>query len=96
MAKKKQTEVAADAAPISDASIPTLAHSHKDPAQRAHVWERPLRVDERPAEPAPFADYKHELPRWVHKDGAQKFVNSPDECDAHLEDGWEIHPSGAK
>jgi len=94
MAKKKHVEAEA---PVSDASIPTLAHSHKNPADRAHVWERPARIDERgPSPERPHADYPHELPRWVHKKGEQTLVHTPDECDAHLKAGWEIHPSGAK
>lgn len=94
MAKHRQT--VSEAAPVSDAAIPTIPESHRDPAQRAHLWERPARPDEKPVEADPHADYKHALPRWVHKKGEQKFVTSPDECDAALKAGWEIHPSGAK
>lgn len=94
--KKNVAAPAIETAPVSDASIPTLEHSHKDPAQRAHVWERPARMDERPAAVDPHAAYPHQLPRWVHKDGAQKMVHTPDDCDAALDDAWEIHPSGAK
>lgn len=93
MAKKKLVK-AADA-PVSDASIPTLAHSHKNPAERAHVWERPLRSDERPAEPKPHADYHIELPRWLHKGGDQTFVTTPEEHETALADGWLVDPNEA-
>jgi hypothetical protein len=91
MAKKTPIEVA----PVSDASIPTIDYSHKDPAQRAHVWERPARIDERPAPVDPHADYAHALPRWIHKGGEQKFVTTPDECEAAKADGWLIDPNEA-
>lgn len=79
-----------------DASIPTLAHSHKNPADRAHVWERPLRSDEREPEPDPHADYQHELPRFLHKKGQESIiVRTPDACDAALADGWQLHPGVA-
>lgn len=84
---KKQTDAA---------SIPTLEHSHKDPAQRAHVWERPARSDERPVIAEAPVDYQHELPRWVHKDGDQAFVTTPEECDAAKAAGWVIDPNEAR
>lgn len=92
MAKKKPI----DEAPAADVSIPTIPESHKDPAQRTHLWERPARIDEQPAAVDPHADYAYPLPRYVHKGGEAKRVDTPDECDAALSDGWEIHPSGAK
>lgn len=95
MAKKKPVVAPAEDAPTSNASIPTLAHSHKDPAQRAHVWERPARIDERPVDAAPHADYAHELPRWIHKGPDQKFVTTPDDCEAAKADGWVIDPNEA-
>lgn len=91
MAKKQKAIEAAE--PISDVSIPTLDHSHKNPAERTHVWERPARVDERPAEPTPFADYEHELPRWVHKGADQRFVTTPEDCEAAKADGYVIDPN---
>jgi hypothetical protein len=94
MAKKKQAAI--EDAPVSDVSIPTIPESHKDPAQRTHLWERPARVDEKPAEAPPHADYKYELPRWLHKDGESKYVTTPEACDAALKAGWEIHPSAPK
>lgn len=97
MAKKKQIadDPAESVAPTSEVSIPTIPESHKDPAQRAHLWERPSRVDEQPAPVDPHADYAHALPRWVHKGADQKFVTTPDECDAAKADGWVIDPNEA-
>lgn len=96
MAKKKPIEDApVNVAPPSDASIPTIPESHRDPAQRAHLWERPARTDETPKEPSSHAAYEYELPRYLHKGGESKRVDTPDECEAALSDGWEIHPSGA-
>lgn len=49
------------------------------------------------------SDYKHELPRMLHKaaDHAHKEaqilrVDTPEECDAALHDGWSLLPAHAK
>lgn len=66
---------------------------HKEPKDRAHVWERPARADEQPAA-APAADYPHELPRYVHHaDGTAKLVSTPDEAEAALAAGYYINPN---
>lgn len=92
MAKKKAVETA-DA--VSDASIPTLEHSHKDPAQRAHVWERPLRSDERAPEAKPHSNFHVELPRWLHKGSDQTFVTTPEEYETATAAGWLVDPNEA-
>lgn len=62
---------------------------HKDPADRAHIWEAP-------AADVPDVvthDYPHELPRHVHKaGGVSLIVFTPEECDAALADGWSLLP----
>lgn len=88
---KKQADTPAD--PVSDASIPTIPESHKDPAQRAHLWERPKRRDEQAPAEAPHADYRYELPRFVHQGGNSLFVATPEACDAALSNGWVIDPN---
>lgn len=71
---------------------PTEPAEHKGPGERAHLWDRPKRPDEAP--PAAAAtDYAHETPRWVHKDGAQKRVETPEDCAEALADGWLTHPA---
>lgn len=64
--------------------------AHKDPTDRAHVWERG------PAEPAAVAEpstYRHELPRHLHKAGGESLiVRTADECEAALKSGWKLLP----
>lgn len=68
---------------------------HLEPGERTHLWQRPSRVDEK-ADESTDTDYPHELPRWVHKAGADpKMVHTPAQCDEALADGWEIHPTTA-
>jgi len=67
----------------------------KDPAARAHMWERPARPDEATDEAVSLANYPHETPRWLHRDGQMKRVETPDECARALGDGWQIHPTTA-
>lgn len=64
---------------------------HKDPTDRAHLWDRKARPDEQPTT-EPVSDYPHALPRHLHKGADSKIVITPDECEAHLDDGWVIHP----
>lgn len=68
---------------------------HKEPKDRAHMWERPKREDET-ADAAVVLDYPHVLPRLLHKDGDHKRVDLPDECDAALADGWSLLPPEAE
>lgn len=65
---------------------------HPAPVERAHLWARPPRPDERPVADPVASDY--ETPRWVHKDGAQKRVETSAECADALADGWLLHPAG--
>ena len=65
---------------------------HNHPADRAHLWER--------VSPAPDASpaahtYAHALPRLLHKSNDHKRVDTPDECDAALADGWALLPVAA-
>lgn len=64
---------------------------HKDPTDRAHLWDRKARPDEQP-ESGPAFDYQYALPRHVHKGEASKVVGTPEACEAALDDGWVIHP----
>lgn len=67
---------------------------HKDPADRAHIWEAPA-ADV--VAPAAAADYPHELPRHVHKaGGVSQIVSTPDACDDALADGWSLLPPKEK
>lgn len=65
---------------------------YKDPKDRTHMWERPARSDEQTVGAA-FADYEHDLPRWLHKEGVEEplLVSTPDECDAAKADGYQLH-----
>lgn len=100
MAKKKQddpTDSTPGGIPV-DAGATMQASREADPGApvpdpRAHMWERPIPAHEQPPSVDPHADYAHPLPRWVHKGGDQRFVTTPEQCEAALADGWEIHPS---
>jgi hypothetical protein len=84
---KKHVESPADAPPASDPV------AHKDPTDRAHIWERPARADEI-ARTEALVDYPHELPRHVHRaNGAYKLVTTPDECETALAEGWSLTPT---
>lgn len=63
----------------------------KDPSARPHVWAREPRPDE-VAEVPVVSDYPYQVPRLVHKDGDHLQVNTPDECDDALANGWSILP----
>lgn len=68
--------------------------SHKDPKDRANLWQRPKRDDEQPS--PKFAGYDIELPRYLHRytaDGAveSKIVATPEDCDDAFAEGWELH-----
>lgn len=67
---------------------------HKDPKDRAHMWERPARADEqREVESRDFDEGYHELPRHLHKaNGEWKQVDTRAECEAALADGWSLLP----
>lgn len=66
---------------------------HKDPTDRAHLWQRADAVDTS----APVYDFPHELPRHLHKaDGLWKQVNTPDEFKAAIDEGWALLPVIAK
>lgn len=66
---------------------------HKDPKDRAHLWQRPERADEAAAAPASF-DYHLELPRHVHAAGGEsKIVFTPDEAEDALANGFYLHPN---
>ena len=62
--------------------------SHKPPAERAHLWERPARADEQ--EPAPI---DRDFPRHVHKaDGEFLEVTNPADLEIALAAGWLLEP----
>jgi hypothetical protein len=64
---------------------------HKDPKDRAHVWERPARADEAPAETVSH-DYHLELPRFLHKHGEESIVvRTPAEADEALANGYHVN-----
>lgn len=66
--------------------------SHKDPKDRAHVWERATPDHELPAAVSEHSGYDVELPRYLHKHGAESIiVRTPDEYEQAIDDGYEIH-----
>jgi hypothetical protein len=63
---------------------------HKEPKDRAHLWERAHKAAEAPAED--FGAYPLELPRYLHKHGEPALlVKTPDECDVALAAGYAVH-----
>lgn len=51
------------------------------------------KVTDASAEPIDLANYPHQVPRYVHhaEQGA-KLVQTAEECQAHLDDGWHLQP----
>lgn len=71
--------------------------THKNPAARAHLWQRPARPDELTDDKAtPEYEYKgksYALPRLLHDDDlATLRVETADQIDAALKDGWFLEP----
>lgn len=61
---------------------------HKNPADRAHFWERPQRHDEMPAAPI-----DPNFPKHLHKaDGEFLEVGDDDAMQRALDDGWALDP----
>lgn len=48
------------------------------------------------ASPIDPANYPHQVPRYIHhaEQGA-KLVQTAEECEAHLQDGWHLQPPQA-
>lgn len=66
--------------------------AHKDPTDRAHIWQRGDPGTEADATAAQ-STYRHELPRHVHKAGGESLiVRTPDECEAAFKTGWRLLP----
>lgn len=54
------------------------------------MWERAQRAAEAPADS--YVEYPLELPRYLHKHESDPvLVQTPDECDAALADGYVVH-----
>lgn len=68
---------------------------HKDPKDRAHVWERPARADEQPEVESRDLDEDGypEIPRHLHKaNGEWLRVDTREEYDAGRANGWLLLP----
>lgn len=63
--------------------------AHKDPTDRAHLWDRPTPDHDQPAvAPDPY------FPRHLHKPGGVfKVVDDQAAMEAALADGWDLEPS---
>lgn len=69
---------------------------HKNPADRAHMWQRDVRHDEKAVAVEDASTYPHQVPRYLHKTGEEPlYVADEKACKAALADGWALVPKAA-